>query len=45
MRCLILVFRMLQVTKSLLTEGDKFEVYGLVRNRERAVKAIGKLIM
>lgn len=30
----------LEVTKSLLTEGDKFEVYGLVRNRERAVKAI-----
>lgn len=31
----------LQVTKALLEEGDKFEVYALVRDEERARKAIG----
>lgn len=30
----------LEVTKTLLTSGDKFQVYGLVRNKERAAKAI-----
>jgi len=34
----------MQVVKSLLTSGDKFQVYGLVRNKERAAKAIGKLL-
>jgi len=36
---------MWQVTKTLLTSGDKFQVYGLVRNQERAAKAIGKLFI
>nr|XP_024375045.1 uncharacterized protein At5g02240-like isoform X1 [Physcomitrium patens] len=31
----------IHVTKTLLTAGDKFEVFGLVRNKERAAKAIG----
>eukprot|EP00246_Nothoceros_aenigmaticus_P004830 TRINITY_DN16545_c0_g1_i1.p1 TRINITY_DN16545_c0_g1~~TRINITY_DN16545_c0_g1_i1.p1 ORF type:complete len:244 (-),score=45.21 TRINITY_DN16545_c0_g1_i1:102-833(-) len=32
----------LQVTKALLEEGDKFEVYALVRDEERAKQAIGE---
>lgn len=33
------------MTKTLLTEGDRFQVFALVRNQERAAKALGKLIL
>ena len=32
------------MTKTLLTEGDRFQVYALVRDEARAAKAIGTLL-
>ena len=34
-----------QVTKTLLTEGDRFQVYALVRDEAKAAKAIGMLLI
>jgi hypothetical protein len=35
----------MQVIKTLLTEGDRFQVFALVRNQEQAAKALGKPLL
>lgn len=33
------------MVKTLLTEGDRLQVFGLVRNQRRAAKALGMLFI